>query len=95
MRTPNVYATEAEWLRRRKVYATEQVFIAKLQGRLVPGPCEIGVDCRGVIHAHHRNGYSDVFDVVWLCARHHSKEHARKRAEAVAQVAALLGENAA
>jgi hypothetical protein len=84
MRTPPANATAADLLRIRKAYARDQVFIARLQGRLVPQPCEVGRDCLGVMHAHHRNGYSDVLDVVWLCARHHGREHWQMRREMAA-----------
>ena len=72
VRGPRAGASE----KRRKRYAHEQVFVARLQGRLVPGPCEhVGPDCLGVINGHHRNGYANPLDVVWLCARHHQYEH--------------------
>jgi hypothetical protein len=67
---------------RLKAYASEKVFIARLQGRLIPGPCENADDsCRGVICGHHRNGYEPehALDVVWLCASHHNREHAALR----------------
>jgi hypothetical protein len=33
------------------------------------------------MNGHHRNGYDleHVLDVVWLCARHHQREHAEIR----------------
>jgi hypothetical protein len=39
-------------------------------GKLVKGPCEVGVDCTGQVHAHHED-YSKRLEVRWLCARHH------------------------
>ena len=43
------------------------------KGDLVREPCERCGKVPG--HAHHRNGYTDPLDVVWLCAMHHGMEH--------------------
>lgn len=69
-------------LPRLKIYAREQAYVARLRGELVMSPCEVGTDCFGRIHGHHRNGYLNPLDVVWLCARHHNKEHAEMRRRA-------------
>lgn len=44
--------------------------------KLRVGPCEITGDCKGLIHAHHED-YMKPLQVRWLCARHHTQEHAR------------------
>lgn len=66
---------------RRKQYAQEASWVAQIRGELVVGPCEVGGDCKGRMNGHHRNGYDleHVLDVVWLCARHHQREHAEIR----------------
>lgn len=44
-------------------------------GRLVAGPCEIGVDCLGEVQGHH-DDYAKPLTVRWLCRRHHQQWHA-------------------
>jgi len=58
-----------------------RVQAAVVAGRLLVGPCaECGAE---KVHAHHANGYEGdaVFDVVWLCPKHHSAAH-KARSEA-------------
>jgi len=56
--------------------AKDAVSRATRAGRLIPQPCE---RCgREPTHAHH-DDYSKRLDVRWLCARCHSRHHARHR----------------
>jgi hypothetical protein len=57
---------------KRKAWAA--VSNAIRDGRLVPQPCGVGVDCVGRIEAHHED-YSLPLDVKWLCFRHHREHH--------------------
>jgi hypothetical protein len=41
-------------------------------GRLIKQPCEVCGDMKS--HAHH-NDYAKPFEVIWLCALHHQREH--------------------
>jgi len=66
-RGKRVYNLEAERARNRLRKAVER-------GKLVPQPCEVGIDCEGRIEAHH-DDYSRPLDVRWLCQRHHMQLH--------------------
>jgi len=57
-----------------KTRAQNQAKYAIRKGVLVRGPCEVGIDCRGAIQAHH-DDYSKPLDVRWLCRRHHAMHH--------------------
>lgn len=58
----------------RKNKARCQVTFAIAKGRLKRGQCEIGVDCRGEIQAHH-DDYDKPLEVRWFCRRHHALLH--------------------
>ena len=84
----NRYATSAEYRaqvaeRDRRDSSTEKRLAriatqrAIRSGQLQPGPCEIAVDCRGVIEAQH-DDYSRPFDVRWLCKKHHAQTHSQR-----------------
>jgi ribosomal protein S27AE len=52
--------------------AANLVYTAKMQGKLIPQPCEV---CgRGYTVAHH-DDYAAPLDVRWLCRSHHRKHH--------------------
>lgn len=67
-------------LREPKFYETQRlaykaVALARRQGTLVQGPCDV-CGASGA-EAHHRWGYEaeNALRVVWLCSRHHQAEH--------------------
>lgn len=71
MRTPTL--TDEE--RNIRMVVSRKVRRAIRTGMLVRQPCEV---CgREPVHAHHRNGYQEALDVVWLCPSHHAEEHGR------------------
>lgn len=57
-----------------RAFARGLVKQAIIAGRLVPQPCWCG---SAATEAHHHNGYdlAHVFDVVWLCIKHHREQH--------------------
>jgi hypothetical protein len=69
-RGPQAFLTDDEREMRRRAHVAVNRAIRR--GELVRGPCE---RC-GTIAAHHRNGYENPLDVVWLCSSHHGMEHA-------------------
>lgn len=46
---------------------------AKVSGKVKSKPCEVCKDKNS--QGHHRD-YSKPFEVIWLCQKHHSQEHA-------------------
>lgn len=59
---------------KHKEAARNAVNAAIVSGRLVRGNCEVGVDCRGRIEAHH-DDYKKHLEVRWLCKKHHAEIH--------------------
>ncbi len=61
---------------RELVRIYSKVLYAVRTGKLTRQPCHCG-EVR--VHAHHHNGYGPghELDVVWLCPKHHRKEHSR------------------
>lgn len=57
-------------------YASLIVHKAVKEGRLVRQPCEVGIDCKGRVVAHH-DDYDRPLDVRWFCERHHRLHHYR------------------
>lgn len=43
-------------------------------GKIAKGSCEVGVDCRGRLEAHH-DDYSKPLEVRWFCQLHHARHH--------------------
>jgi hypothetical protein len=73
-RGTTAYLTDDERMERRVAHAV--VTAAIRTGALVRGTCErTAPQHRGLIAAHHRNGYANALDVTWLCAMHHGMEH--------------------
>lgn len=65
------YLTDEEREQRR--LARLAVGRALRAGKLTRQPCEV---CgKETVAAHHRNGYDNPLDVVWLCSMHHGQEH--------------------
>lgn len=64
----------------KKLAARNAVNHAVIMGRLIRGPCEVGVDCRGRIEAHH-DDYDKPLEIRWLCKKHHSEVHTSKEQE--------------
>jgi hypothetical protein len=65
-----------------KQRAVQTVNAAVRRGDLQRGPCEIcgrTKHAKNAIQGHHRFGYDDPLNVVWLCARHHLQEHGHPR----------------
>ena len=60
-----------------KARARDGVKVALRRGLLVKQPCEVGIDCKGRIEAHH-DDYSKPLDVRWLCTKHHAEHHSRR-----------------
>jgi hypothetical protein len=57
--------------------AWSRVSLARLQGRIIAEPCaECGAE---PAQAHHPNGYEGdaMYDIVWLCSKHHRAAHRR------------------
>lgn len=74
---PDKVRDAVERSRRRhpeRAFAREMVNKAVAQGRVVPQPCWCGATDA---EAHHHRGYAleHVFDVVWLCTKHHRELH--------------------
>lgn len=65
-------------LNKTKELARAAVGHALQRGELTRGECEVGIDCRGKIQAHH-DDYSKPLDVRWLCHHHHAELHARAK----------------
>lgn len=60
--------------KREKANAHRAVFVAIKKGKLQKKPCR---DCGSEkVDAHHTD-YSKPLDVVWLCRKHHFREHHR------------------
>lgn len=68
-------ATNASKARYPEKEAARRLFREAVRvGRLAPGPCEVGTDCRGKIAGHH-DDYGRPLDVRWLCRKHHEQLH--------------------
>lgn len=61
-----------------KIAARNAVTRALQTGTLAKKECEIGIDCRGRIEAHH-DDYSKPLEVRWLCKKHHGEVHTRQK----------------
>lgn len=58
----------------QKHYAQDISKKAIRDGILVPGKCEVGGRCLGVIQGHH-DDYLKPMSVRWMCRRHHQQWH--------------------
>lgn len=73
-----VLELKKEWIERNPEKRAAHIVVnnAVRDGRLGKGECEMRSDgeCKGRVHAHH-DDYSKVFEVRWLCAEHHGRQH--------------------
>ncbi len=58
----------------QKHYAQDAAKKAIRNGILVPGKCEVGRRCLGIIQGHH-DDYLKPLSVRWMCRRHHQQWH--------------------
>jgi hypothetical protein len=63
-----------------KVAARNAVNKAVLAGLIEKKKCEVGIDCRGRIEAHH-DDYTKPLEVRWLCKKHHGEVHTQQEQE--------------
>jgi hypothetical protein len=65
---------------RQKQAAYSEVALARREGRLVSGPCEV---CGSLKTVGHHDDYTKPLEIRWLCSRHHLKYHAEQRSRKV------------
>lgn len=63
-----------------KEAARRAVRDALVRGDLTKQECEVGVDCRGRMEAHH-DDYTKPLEVRWLCKKHHGEVHTEHEQE--------------
>lgn len=70
----NAKRRAARGLEPQKYWAQDAAKSAIKRGVLVPGKCEVGGQCLGIIQGHH-DDYLKPLTVRWMCRRHHQQWH--------------------
>lgn len=70
-RKRNEYFRKYRYTRNKiKINARNLVFNRIKNGKMIKGLCNIGIDCKGRLEAHHED-YTKPLEVIWLCTKHH------------------------